>query len=529
MSAAAPAAPGAPITGPIASAPSESTRLARLSHRQYDNSLKDLLRLTSSPGLAAALVTEPLRGNFDNNGQFLQVSPGLWVDYQRAAESLAESVARDAKKLAAILPANLPADPAARARGFIEGFGQRAYRRPLTPAEVDAHLALFNQGQKLVGTMDPFAAGVEVVLTLMLQSPHFLYRTELSGTAGAGGKVALSDHEIASKLSYALTNTMPDDLLFAAAAGKRLSTREGLLAEATRLLGSSAAQKTIEDFHAQLLNMAKYDQISKDEKKFPEYKAGIGGLMRQETLAFVMDAVKTDKGLTWLLTSSRTYVNSRLALVYGLSAPTGMPDNVFQWVDLDPTKRAGLLTQLGFLASYADGSQPQTILRGAFINHDILCQELPPPPDAFTLPPPMGQTNRQRIETATGAAACAGCHVGLINPPGFGLEAYDALGRYRTMDGTMPVNAKATFAFDGEPKAFDGGVELSKLVAGSRQAHDCYAQNWMEYTYGRLVSHDRPADAALRGELGRRSKGGASVKALLLDLIATDAFTTRLP
>jgi hypothetical protein len=242
---------------------------------------------------------------------------------------------------------------------------------------------------------------------------------------------------------------------------------------------------------------------------------------------FVKDvAVTRDKGLAELLLAPYTFVNAGIAPVYGVAPPA----SGFQRVDLDPTQRAGILTQVGFLAAYADGAQPQTILRGAFVNRDILCADLPPPPDAFTLPPVTGTTNRQRVETATNTGACAACHVALINPPGFALEQYDAIGKFRTTDNGKPVDATGSYAFDGMQRSFNGGVELSKLVAGSQQAHDCYSRNWLEYAYGRLIDREVPADKSLVAQLGARSsKGGYSVKALLMEMVATDAFVTRSP
>src|SRR5262249_35714917 len=153
------------------------------------------------------------------------------------------------KKLALLVPPSAPADVPGRAKAFIQSFGLRAYRRPLSDAEAARYVTLFNQGPALIGSGDAFAAGVELVVTLLLQSPSFLYRAELStGT----GKVALTDYEVASRLSYGLVNTMPDDMLFAAAAAKRLHTREDVLAHAERLLGTPAGQATLRDFHEQL-------------------------------------------------------------------------------------------------------------------------------------------------------------------------------------------------------------------------------------------------------------------------------------
>jgi hypothetical protein len=529
--------------GPIDSVPVPGTRLARLSHKQWEATVKDLLRLPAAPNLSGTFISEAAQTAFDNNGATLQVQPALWLDYQRAAEALAERVAKEPALLAKLLPAGLPAAGEARARGFIEGFGLRAYRRPLTPAEVDQYLALWNRGAELVGSGDAFADGVQVVLTLLLQSPHFLYRAELGPAApAANGRVPLDDYQIANRLAYGLTGTMPDDGLFAAAAGKKLRTREGVLAEAKRLLGTAAARVLMDDFHYQLLHMSRYDLVSKDEKLFPEYSDGIGRDMREETRRFVRSVIADeDKGLTELLTAPYSIVNAKIAPIYGVpyQAPapivdpmTGMSKAADPWVrvQLDPTKRAGILTQSGFLAAFADGREPNTILRGAFINLDLLCVQMPPPPDeASALPPPAAdKTNRERITLHTGPGTCgSGCHAALINPAGFAFENFDALGRWRNTDANKPVDATGSYTLDGKEVKFDGPVAFAKALAKSRQAHECYARRWQEYVHGRELEGK---DEALWKQLGARSlEKGASVKALLLDLVTTDAFLTRAP
>jgi hypothetical protein len=520
-----------PSTGFIASEPGQSSRLARLSHKQWENTVKDLLRLSAVTNLTSGFIAEPSRATFDNNGGTLQIAAPQWTDYQRAAETLAERITKDAAALARMLPPNLPAEGDARVRAFMERFGLRAYRRPLTEAELTAHVDLFKKGADLVGSGDAWNDGVHVVLATMLQSPHFLYRIEVGAGPATNGRVPLDDYEVASRLSYALTGSMPDDMLFAAAAAKQLTTKDGVLAQAKRLLNTQAlVQATVEDFHAQLLHTSKYEFINKDEKRFPEWKSGLGRDMRDESRRFVRDVVFTqDKGLHELLTAPYSVVNQRLAPVYGLDPATFTATDARK-VMLEGDKRAGLLTQLGFLAAHADAREPSTILRGAFVSLDLLCVEMPPPPDeAAALPSPMGgKTNRQRVEAHTEGPLCAGCHVPYINPAGFAFENFDALGRWRTTDNNLPVNAAGKMILDGDERSFNGPVEFARLIASSRQAHECYARNWLEYLYGRDLDHK--ADAALIAEVGLRSlRGGASVKSLLLDLIATDAFLQRTP
>jgi hypothetical protein len=525
-----PGVPGAPL-GPIVSAPGPSSRLSRLNHQQWENTVRDLLRLTTPAGLSGAFVAEPLRSSFDTNGGILSVAPDLWSDYQTAAETLARRVSRDAKQLAAIAP-SMAGDVAARGRAFVQGFGLRAFRRPLTDAETARYQALFDKGAALVASGDAFADGVELVVSAFLQSPFFLYRTEAS-TAVVGGKVPLDGFEIASRLSYGLLNTMPDDGLLAAAGARQLQSRDGLLEQARRLLDTPGAERTIQDFHDQLLHLRDWDGIKKDEKLSPLFPQGIGADLKQEALAFVKDLVASGGGLSQLLTAPHTFVNSRLARMYGLNVaapPAGRPDP-FVKVELDPAQRAGWLTQVGFLAANSEEATPNIIIRGVRVAHDVLCLELPPPPDAVP-PLPMlapNSTNRERVQELTKNAPCSSCHERAINPLGFAMENLDGLGRYRTQDNGQPIDASGSYELDGRDVPFDGPVSLIKAMAASRQAHDCYSRRWVEYLYGRDLDPTSDADRNLVAQAGLRSQASASVKDLILNLIATDAFVSRMP
>jgi hypothetical protein len=536
----APPPEDAPITGTITSQPAPSTRFARLSHKQWMNTVRDLLSLPPQHAavreLANGFVAEPGHlSTFDNNGGVREVSKQMWSAYQLAAEGLAKLVARDAKLLAAILPPGLPADAAGRARGFVTGFGLRAHRRPLTDAEIALYVGLFDQGARVFASGDAFADGVEMTLSAFLQSPSFLYRTEL-GQGVVNGRVPLSDHEVASRLSYGLMGTMPDSVLLAEAGAKRLHTPAEVRAQAMRLLGTQAAKDALRDFHEQLLKTAEYDTIKRDERLHPQFRAVTAADLAEENLAFVNDVVfARGRGVSDLLSAPYTFVNSRLAPLYGVTVPApaaGAPDP-FVRVDLNPAQRAGLLTQIGFLAANATDANPRSIMRGVLINDDILCVALPSPPN---MPPEIkastGKTNRQLVEELTEQGECASCHARLINPLGFAFEAYDPAGRYRTTDNGLPVNAAASYPFAEATRSFDGAVELMKILAGSRQAHDCYARHLLEYVYGReLVSEGAGAswDKALVEELGRRSRREISVRGLVADLVATDAFLYRLP
>lgn len=498
-----------------------SSRVPRLTHRQWENSVRDLLHLDDVTGLSSAFTPDPST-RFDTNVVSSKITAGLWTDYQTAAESVAKMVTDDAGLLARITPANLPADLAGQASVFVNEFGHRAFRRPLQTTEVDSLIALFQQGTTLEPAADPFAAGVELVLRAVLQSPYFLYRLETSDTA-LGNAIALSSHEIATRLSYALINsTPPDDLLAAADAGE-VSTPEQIAQWAQTLLALPGAETTVVAYHEQLFRIAGYGSIGKDPELFPTFSTALAPTLREEARLFLDDITVTQNGgLSQLLTASSTYVNEDLAPFYGLQGDFG-PD--FEKVQLDPAQRAGILTQLGFLATYGTLSQSDPIHRGVLISSNILCRELMPP--NVTLPPlpaqQAGQTNRERIDQHTSACG-AGCHDVIINPLGFAFEHYDAVGQWRDTDNGQPVDSSSSYPLDGQTVSFNDAVELSSLIAQSPAAHSCYATHWLEYALGRSpAAGERPEVETL----AQNSLQGASSKALLAEIVGSAIFRTR--
>lgn len=509
-------------TGELAAA----TAFPRLTHLQWENSVRDLLRLDSAPGLAGSFEPDTRISFFDNNIRALRVSGDLWGDYQAAAESLAEAVAGDPDTLGRVLPADLPTDVGERARALITELGRRAYRRPLTSEEVDAHVQLFNQGATHFPEMNAFDAGVRIVLEAVLQSPFFVYRVE-TGVGRNGDAIQLSDFEVASRLSYVIWNTMPDDPLFDDAARGGLSTPDQIAAQAARMLEDPRGQAMVERFHSQLFNWDLYRGLSVDPSEFPLYYPDVGDDMYEEARRFVEHVVFEEEGsLAELLTAPYTFVNDGLAPIYDFE---GAFDGSFSMASFDgPTQsdRGGLLTQVGFLASH--GGLTGAVHRGVFINHRVLCTELPPPPDA--LPPipsddGMTLTSRERIEMHTGPGTCGStCHGTYINPIGFAFESFDGLGQYRVEENGLPIDASSEFEFADGVAEFDGALELNGAIASRIEAHDCYSKHWLEYALGRDTAG---ADLDLIQGLGDRSLAGAPVKELIIELVKSDAFRTR--
>jgi hypothetical protein len=439
-------------------------------------------------------------------------------------------VTGDPAILARVVPADAPDDPAAKKAAFIESFGLRAFRRPLTDDEVATFSAKFDEGATLDTTHDAFTAGVGLVVESMLQSPFFLYRAELSSDVSPDDElIHLTGYEVASKLSYTLWNTMPDDGLFAAAADGELDTPAGVEAKIDEMLADPRAADVLVSFHHQLYQADQYPQMpAKDPGVYPDFDPAIAADMEKELDLFVKHTVVDQPGgLKELLTSTTTFVNSRLAAIYGLDASKYTTDE-FEQVELDPAQRSGLLTRAGFLAWKGRATQPDTILRGVFVNRLVLCQKLgDPPPAAAGAMLGNEQTDRERVEKLTGKGSCGEtCHGTFIDPIGYAFEGYDAIGQFRTTDNGQPIDASATFPFDGKPASFDGPSELATLIAASQQANECYAKYWLEYAYGRdAVSYD--TDEVDR--IAALSRGGGSVHDIVVELLTSQSFLTRNP
>jgi hypothetical protein len=506
-------------------------RVARLSRQQWSNAVRDLLKLPDISAIDSDVTGDALIG-FDNEAEELFVTEQLRKQFADAAEKLADKVIADATALARLVPANAPTDAAGKAKAFITSFGQRAFRRPLTDAEVTTHVGLFNKGPTLYPGVDTFKAGASLVIQAMLQSPYFLYRTEL-GTAAAGAtKVPLNDWEVASKLALAIINTMPDDALFAAAAAGQLHDQAGVATQVNRLLDGQLGSSGINNLNLQIYRLGTYDGIMRDATMFPDFKPNTPAAMKQEVLQFLAWMFSQGRGVKDFYTTPVGFVNALLAPIYGVPGTFSSDPAMLTKVDLDPSKRSGLLTQGGFLSSYMEGSgDPDIIHRGVFIATRLLCKVLPPPDPkaigAMIVESPT-RTNRESVELLTGLGTCGEtCHGLLFNPLGYAFENYDAIGKYRTMDHGKTVNAADSYTLDKQVKSFTNGVELSHLLADAKETHACYVQNMMSYLNSRAVAPEEQATVDYYARLSRA--GMVSLRDLELAMVTGDAFLNRLP
>ena len=497
--------------------------LRRLTKREYNNTVRDLLGDTSAP----ADSFPP-----DRDGDFLFQRAGLvaTVDATRLAGA-AQSIASQAK-LEELLPCQpaSPADEAGCARMFVEKFGLRAYRRPLAGEEVDRLMAVYDQGRGAVGL--DFADGVRLVIEAMLQSPNFIYRWELgpdSQKQMEGQVFKLGPYEMASRLSYGLWGSMPDDGLFEAAAAGKLGTEAEIDAQARRMLADSRARDTMVAFFEEWLGFGELADRPKDPEKYPEWKDDLKAAMSQELDAFVRNVVfEGDGKLSTLLSATYSWVSQPLAAVYGLEGAGGMSATAPTRAELDPQERSGLFTLAGFMAltGASDGSHP--VNRGKLIYERALCGILPPPPPEVPepKPPAEGLTTRERF-AEHGENACAkACHE-LIDPLGFAFENYDGIGRFRTMDSGKPVDASGTITLDGAAKSFQNARELSAHLASSAQAQACFVTQMTRFALQRQETEGDKA--SLEAAVASFQQGGASLTDLVVAIAKSRSFRYRSP
>jgi hypothetical protein len=519
---------GAPSEGPLACTPGDlaaTTRLARLTHRQYDNAIRDLTGLDLQ--MSQDFLADQRQAGFDR-GIDLQVGDVLEKSYRDAAEKIAEQVVDTPAAYSKVVGCQASAGQSC-ATSFIASFGKRALRRELTSDEKASYLALFQKGATLYDDGDDFQRGVRVTLEAMLQSPKFLYRVELSDKV-SDGAIALNPYEVASRLSFLLVNTTPDAALMKAADDGELSSPDQVAAQAERLLATSDAKETVRDFHHQWLDLDVYpNKLTKDATLYPTVTPDLAPALQEEAERFV-DAVTFDRkrGYASLFTAPFTFANATTAKLYGLSGSFG---DELEEVQLDKTQRAGLLTQIGFLATRAFSNLSSPIHRGVFVQRRILCAKIPdPPPNVPSLPMIDGskiKTTRQQVDMHTANEPCASCHHTLINPVGFGFENFDAVGQYREKENGVTVDATGTLAGTSENTPFSNAIEESQAIADSAEGRLCYAKNWFRYTLGREETDgDSCALSAIADRLGDDSYTALDV---LEDMTRSKAFLYRAP
>ncbi len=560
-----PTPPAPSATTPLAVAAWLPVRVRRLSNRELDNSVMDLLGTTTL--ISTTLAPDARQSGFTLNAA-QRVDDTLGGELQLAAEALAEEAVT--QRLSTLVTCTYSTDPQGCAVTFIEGFAARAFRRPLTDDDRAGLLAVYNlaatgtypDGGMIeadagilgadagivgvdagiietdagilgadAGVVGTFADGIQAVISAVLQSGSFLYVTELGRGTPVGGLVELDPYEAASQLSYVVAAAAPDPPLIAAAAQDALRTPDQREAQARRLLASNPhvpqqLARLIKEWLG-LDQLANIDRTSTVTATF----ATLSPLFDQETDAFIGEvATNGDGTLGTLLTADFTMVNAQLAAFYGVpySGTTG-------WVraSLDSTLRRGLLSQSNFLSTYASTDPPGSspVQRGKDVLNQLLCENIQFPTDPgvalqAAVPPPVNpmETTRQRFEEHATNPACSGCH-DMLDGIGWGFENYDQIGKFRSTENGQPIDASGALLGSDVDGTFANGIGLVDRLGSSEQVRRCFATNFFRFASGQTSGNTEAS--YLTGWASMPAGSQAQMIELMVGYIRSDLFMKR--
>jgi hypothetical protein len=414
-----------------------------------------------------------------------------------------------------------PRDEAACAQQIVENLARRAFRRPVSAEDVNPLMAFYASGHKTGG----FEAGVRDAVSAILASPHFLYRAE---SASAGIRT-LSDLELASRLSFFLWSSIPDDELLTLASASRLSRPEVLTAQVTRMLADPRARSLSDDFAFQWLHVAKLDEITPDRGQFPHASGLLDqrALLKEELRLFVDSILRSDRSVTDLLTADHTFLNERLAMHYGIETVKGAH---FRRVTLENTARHGLLGKGAILMMTAYPNRTSPVLRGAWILDRLMgTPQTPPPLNVPDLPENRrgqpAKSLRARLEEHRSKPTCFSCH-GIMDPLGLALENFNAVGQYRANDpDTLTLIDTMGQLPDGTEITGPDALRRALVERPDHQFVQALTENLMTYALGRSLDYrDLPT---VRRIVTQAAADKHRFKSLVLGVVSSDAFRKR--
>ena len=394
----------------------------------------------------------------------------------------------------------------------------RAFRRPATAAEVDRLAGIYAAARSSGETIE---RAMQVAVTAMLVSPSFLFLVEADPPPGEVRR--LGDHELASRLSYFLWSSMPDETLMAAADRGELRSDEQIVAQARRMLADPKSRALVDNFAGQWLQLRTLSAFSPDRARFPAFDDELRQAMRRETEEFFAAIVREDRSIVEFLDADSTFVNERLAKHYGIEGVTG---DEFRRVAVNRDQRGGLLGQASILAVTSNPTRTSPVKRGRWVLENLLAAPPPPPPPNVPELPTSGEaltgTLRQRMEQHRANPSCAACHR-LMDPLGFGLENFDAIGAWRSEDGGAPVDPSGELP-DG--RRFAGPAELRQvLVARRGEFRRCLTEKLFTYALGRGVEY---YDACAVERIAAATEaGGDRFVAMVAGIVTSAAFRER--
>lgn len=509
------------------------TPIRRLSKRELSNTLRDLLGTALAASLTDALAVIP---NDEKGIKFDHVSNTTNLGHVEGLFGLAETAANaivvSSPSYMSISSCLASATDTTCMARFITGFGYKAFRRPLTTLETSLYTSIYDSLR-----VSSKQEAAKVVIAAMLQSPNFYYIIETGGAPAGGTALTLTPYEVATRLSYALTGSTPDDTLLAAAANGELNSDEGLTKQAERLIASVSGRNHFKEYVNQYLRLDMIPQLNYSAAFLAGQPVNnLSTQIVQEAQDF-MTLHMLDRPSTFAeLMTSRTSIvkNAELARLYGVAVPANATGETTL-----PPERAGMLTRAAVLVSGADENNP--FHRGQVIATDFLCSPIGRPdpdavPEAFkTVENIADITTRAHLEGITSGKTCQGCHQ-TLNNFGFALENFDALGRFRTtelkydLSGTvvksLPIDAYTTPTIDGRQVGVNGTGDLSQMLSTSKQAQQCFSRKWMRFALAKFESTatDGCSIDAMTEKLNQKDQG---IRGMLTAVFKRKEFRTR--
>lgn len=495
--------------------------LRRLNRAEYNNTIRDLIGVPFQP--AEDFPADDVGYGFDNIGDVLSLPPLLMEKYLAAAErivTLARSDPEVWKRIVFELPQGKNSEDGARK--VLEKFARRAFRRPVRPGELDRLMGLVRLAQE---QDDGFEQGIELALEAILTSPHFLFRVERDRRLGSRNTVlTLGEFELATRLSYFIWSSMPDDELLAQAGPGSLREGGTLEQQVLRMLNDPKSRALVENFAGQWLELRNLKTAMPDPGTFPAFDESLRAAMLKETELFFEAIMREDRSILDFLDADFAFVNERLARHYGIP---GIQGEQFQRVPLTGTGRGGILTQASFLTLTSNPTRTSPVKRGKWILENLLgTPPPPPPPDAGQLSEDKAVVEsgslRQRMEQHRANQSCAVCH-DRMDPLGFGFENFDGIGAWRTRDGQFPIDPSGTLP---SGQSFQGPAELKAILkARASEFSRCLTEKMLTYALGRgLESYDKCAVDQIGAAL---AKNNYRFSTLVIEIVKSDPFQKR--
>ena len=508
--------------------------MRRLTKVEIQNSATVLLKQDQTTALSNLDADSQINGGYSNSDQ-LVVSGSFANALDLAADGIATQFKATVTKTtygATCFASEAAAETCAKT--FVQTFGRSAFRRAITDADVTALTLVYEAGREVgidANVGDRFATGMSWIVKAMIESPDFLYLTELGDPSVPNGTATpLLPDEVANAISFSILSMPPDDTLVAAATQNQLGTPDQRAAQVLRLIGAypDSWKQQIRQFVLQWLgiNFSK-PEWQKNVTALPLFSSTLKDALQTETQMFIDDWATSSAGprLDALLTTPSTFVNQVTAPLYGTTA-TG---TAFQKVQLDPTQRAGILTFAGFLGSTSHVAETSPVIRGKTIMQEFLCRNPPPPPpNVPPLPPPdqsAPTTTRARFDAHLSNPACSGCH-SAFQPMGEAFEEFDALGSFRTQQNGFPIDSSgALVGATGGDKPVANAIELAQVLAQSPDTLDCVARQTFRFTIGHLESGYDACNIADAKQAF--SAGQLDIRQLLSSIVRSDSFVLR--